>query len=121
MNTADGLASRWGTRDVVFTNRAQVFEVNQSRFDPATGINTTTTTIFVREGAGELFRRYTELHRERGYPLATTTRLLEAAGFMVASMHGLADNEAVGQGLQPFTEGAGRVVIAARRNAAPAV
>jgi SAM-dependent methyltransferase len=118
MNTADGLATRWGTRDVVFTNRAQIFEVNQSRFDSASGINTTTTTVFVREGAGELFRRYTEVHRERGYPVATITRMLQAADFEVASIYGLSDNEAAGHGLQPLTPGAGRVVIAARRTAA---
>jgi hypothetical protein len=72
----------------------------------------------VREEGGELFRRYTEVHRERGYSVATITRLLEATDFAVAAIYGLADNEALGEGLRPFGEGAGRVIVSARRNGA---
>ena len=118
MNTQTGLKERWGTRDRVFTNRADVFEVNQSSFDDAASTNTTVTTIFVREPGTDLFRRYSEVHRERAYTVPTITGLLEQAGFDVSKVYGLPDS--VGGAPQKFTsayETCGRVVIAARKRA----
>ena len=91
LNTLYGLATRWGTRDHVFTARPDLFEANQYRFDDETGINTVTTTLFVRQGSADLFKRFTEIHRERGYPPETVGNLLAAAGFEVVSMQGLSD------------------------------
>ena len=41
-------------------------------------------TFYVREG--ELFRRYTETHVQRGYTPAQMVRLLEQAGLQVLEM-----------------------------------
>lgn len=116
MNTPHGLATRWGTKDVVATARPTVFEVNQNRYDADSRINTTTTTVFVREDSGNLFRRYVEVHRERGYPTHRIVELLAQAGLEVASLHALADMyQGLAGGLGPLTDDAGRVVVAARR------
>lgn len=115
MNTPQGLATRWGTKDVVSTNRAGLFEVNQNRYDSETNINTTTTTIFVREGGSDHYRRYTEVHRERGYATETVVALLTQAGFEIAALHALPDMyEGLAGGLAPLTQDARRIVIAAR-------
>jgi SAM-dependent methyltransferase len=113
MNTERRLATDWGTRDCVFTNRSHVFEVNQSRFDADSGINTTSTTVFVEQSDG-LFRRYHEVHRERAYPLATLTRLLHETGLTVVSVHGIGSPHGLKHNLLPFTEDAPRVFITAR-------
>lgn len=120
MNTPHGLATRWGTKDAVSTARADLFEVNQNRYDADTHINTTTTTVFVHDskaGDGEArFRRYTEVHRERGYTLETVLALLARAGLAPLSVEQLADGfQGLTQGLSPVTDEAGRVVICARR------
>jgi SAM-dependent methyltransferase len=116
LNTASGLSTRWGTRDRVFTNRADVFEVNQSNFDERSAVNTTVTTIFVREPDGQLFRRYTEIHRERAYSMAVLQRLLHEAGFLVERTYGVPDSvDGVPQKIDPDRDDAGRVVIAARK------
>lgn len=116
LNTPSGLATRWGTRDRVFTNRADVFEVNQSNFDDRSAVNTTVTTIFVGEPDGELFRRYTEIHKERAYSIAVLERLLHEAGFLVERTYGLPDSvDGVPQKLEPAQDDTGRVVIVARR------
>lgn len=122
MNTPHGLATRWGTKDIVATNRADIFEVNQNRYDTKVCTNTTTTTVFVREpeiDASEtsgVFRRYTEVHRERGYPIETITTLLSDAGLKVLSIEELADSfQGMAGGLSPLTEDASRIVVAARR------
>lgn len=116
MNTVEGLATRWGTQDQVFTNRANMFEVNQSRFDEASATNTTTTTLFIREPSTELFRRYTEVHRERAFPLEMVRNLLEQSGLAVAGLYGLRDGASgLQQSLEPWESGMGRVMVAARR------
>ena len=122
MNTAHGLATRWGTQDIISTNRADVFEVNRHRYNRETCINTTTTTIFVRnEGEAATkeagcFHRYTEVHRQRGYPNETLTALLHQAGMEVLSMEEVAEVQmGCAGGLRPLTELAGRVMVVARR------
>lgn len=118
LNTLHGLATRWGTRDHVFTARPDLFEANQYRFQEETGINTVTTTLFVRQGTGDLFQRFTEVHRERGYPPETISGLLTAAGLDVISIQGLSDRfQGLSGGLQPLTEDAGRMMVLARRGA----
>lgn len=117
VNTSSGLSTRWGTRDRVFTNRADVFEVNQSNFDEPSAVNTTVTTIFVRQPGGQLFRRYTEIHKERAYSTAVLKRLLGEAGFLVERTYGLPDSvDGVPQKLEPARDDAGRVIIAARKS-----
>lgn len=116
MNTVHGLATRWGTKDVVSTNRPNLFEVNQNRFDADTEINTTTTTVFVRKEGSELFQRFTEVHCERGYPIPLLLNLLETAEFETIAALGLSEGYVgVSEGLAPLTPEAGRVVVVARR------
>jgi hypothetical protein len=116
VNTASGLSTRWGTRDRVFTDRADVFEVNQSNFDERSAVNTTVTTIFVREPDRQLFRRYTEIHRERAYSMAVLNRLLHEAGLLVERTYGVPDSlDGVPQKIAPDRDDAARVIIAARR------
>ncbi len=116
MNTPHGLSTRWGTKDVVSTARADLFEVNQNRYDAATCINTTTTTVFVRADGADLFRRYVEVHRERGYPVEMLIELLRQTGLEMVALHGLSDaSQGMIGALTAWAEDAGRVVIAARR------
>jgi SAM-dependent methyltransferase len=117
MNTIHGLTTRWGTKDVVSTSRPSLFEVNQNRFDPETNVNTTTTTVFVRAENSDLFHRYTEVHRERGYAPSVVLELLERAGLTCVSVRGLADMySGLTGGLEDLTETSGRMVIAARKS-----
>lgn len=116
MNTIHGLATRWGTKDVVSTNRPNLFEVNQNRFDPETNINSTTTTVFVRAEESDLFHRYSEVHRERGYPTPVIVKLLQDADLEPIAVHGLADMySGLSGGLEDLTEESGRIVVASRR------
>lgn len=115
MNTPHGLATRWGTKDVVATNRADIFEVNQNRYDSETRINTTTTTVFVRDNALGSFQRHTEVHRERGYPLSTIVTLLRKAALEPIAVHGLDDMyQGLTQGLGLPADDTGRIIIVAR-------
>src|SRR5579859_7641181 len=116
MNTLHGLATRWGTRDLVSTARPDLVEVNQYRFHEESGMNTVTTTIFVRQAENDLFRRYTEVHRERGYPSEKIAALLQQAGLDIVSLHGLNDKfQGLIGGLRPLDDQAGRMIIVARR------
>lgn len=116
MNTEHGLATRWGTKDVVSTARADIFEVNQNRYDANTRTNTTTTTIFVRTEDKDLFQRFVEVHRERAYPVSTMVERLKRAGLEVVAIHALGDlYQGLERGLTALTDDAGRVVIVARR------
>jgi cyclopropane fatty-acyl-phospholipid synthase-like methyltransferase len=117
MNTVHGLATRWGTRDCVSTARRDVMEVNRYRFEANECISTIRTTAFVRQDEGGQFRRFEEVHRERGYPVATVRNLVERAGLRVVKVHGLYDRFQGLSGLQPLTEDSGRMVVVARRNA----
>jgi hypothetical protein len=91
-------------------------ELNHYRFDAERALSTVTTTVFVREGEDELYRRYTEVHRERAYPMTTLSRLLAAAGFELLAVHGLSEQfQGLAGGLEPYNEEHGRVVMVARR------
>ena len=116
VNTPFGLATRWGTRDLVHTARDDVFEVNQNRYSADTGINNTTTTVFVRIDETGTYRRYTEVHRERGYSAETIAPLIRRAGLEVVSIQGLADSfEGIAKGLSPLDEQTGRIMAVARK------
>lgn len=52
----------------------------ENYFDEDTGINEYDITFFVREG--ELFRRFTETHLQRGYTLTDMKRFIKAAGLV---------------------------------------
>lgn len=122
MNTPHGLATRWGTRDILSTSRPDVVEINQHRYNPDNKTNSTITTIFVRavEAAGigspDLFRRYVEVHRERGYLTEELVNLMLQAGLTPLSIEGVADmTRGIKSGLEPVADDTGRLMVAARR------
>ncbi len=122
MNTPHGLATRWGTRDVLSTARQDLFEFCRNRFDADQAINTTTSLVFVRDEATGLFRLTTEIHRERGYEAETLRGLIENAGFSVVAVSGLGDLYAgISRRLQPLSGESGRIVMVARKRGAGAV
>ena len=114
MNTISGLAVRWGTSQGIQADADDVFVAYKTEFDHETDVATMTITGFVREG--ELYRRFSEVHRERGYPLAAIESGLRTAGMEVLEVHGLAA-PAPGASLQlePPHRDTGRVLFLARR------
>jgi SAM-dependent methyltransferase len=115
MNTIHGLAIRWGSKACVTTVRQHTVEVNSYQFEAERCLHTVRTKTFVRRGDTEAFERFDEVHQERGYPVETVTELLDGAGFAVVSTHGLHDQFQGPAGLQPLTDGIGRMVVVARR------
>jgi SAM-dependent methyltransferase len=118
MNTIHGLETRWGSGDRIATMRREFVELNQYHFDPTSRINSVTNTVFVREGDGPLFRRYTEVHRERGYAPEHVFGFLRDAGLDVLAAYGLGDDfQGLTLGLEPLSDDAGRMVVVAQRAA----
>lgn len=75
-------------------------------YDPEEEINEYDLTVFVRE-EGELFRRFTETHFQRGYTLEQMLALVEQAGMAVVEAMDADTGEAV-------TEHSERVYVVAR-------
>lgn len=69
---------------VIAENREDCSFIWENYYDPEEELNEYDMTFFVREG--ELFRRYTETHFQRGYTPAQIHRLLEQAGMQVLEM-----------------------------------
>lgn len=75
-------------------------------YDVEEGINEYDLTVFVRE-EGELFRRFTETHYQRGYTVEQMTGLVEQAGLTVVEVMDADTGEAV-------TDRSERVYVVAR-------
>lgn len=75
-------------------------------YDVEEGINEYDLTVFVRE-EGELFRRFTETHYQRGYTVEQMTGLVEQAGMTVVEVTDADTGEAV-------TDKSERVYVVAR-------
>lgn len=115
-NTIFGLAVRWGTAQRVQADTDDVFVSSKTEFDHDTDVATMSITGFVREG--ELYRRFAEVHQERGYPLATIESGLRAAGMQVLEVHGLAaPTPGASLQLEPSHRETGRVFFIAQRPA----
>lgn len=84
-NTIHGLAHRWGTATTIEHDAPDLFVLHDTRYDSERQINTLTVHGFVRRGNG--FERFTDVARERGYPLATLRALLRDAGLQVRGMY----------------------------------
>ena len=69
---------------VIAENREDCSFIWENYYDPEEELNEYDMTFYVREG--ELFRRYTETHVQRGYTPAQMVRLLEQAGLQVLEM-----------------------------------
>lgn len=107
MNTIQGLATRWGNRVWLIQDNEDAVEVDQSEFDYDTGIATLKVNAFLRRER-DLYERVREIHRERGYPVPTIDRELEAAGFEILGRWSNAE-------FAEITAQTGRVFYAARR------
>ncbi|MBI4498390.1 MAG: class I SAM-dependent methyltransferase [Chloroflexi bacterium] len=116
MNTRYGLAERWGTVQRVQADTEDFFLVGKTEFDYEADIAILTLTGFVREG--ETFRRFTEVHGERAYPLATIEAGLREAGLSVLEIHGLmTPTPGAALQLEPPHRETGRVLFLAQRPA----
>ncbi|MGN0401879.1 MAG: class I SAM-dependent DNA methyltransferase [Acetatifactor sp.] len=69
---------------VIAENREDCSFIWENYYDPEEELNEYDMTFFIREG--ELFRRHTETHFQRGYTPAQMQRLLEQAGLQVLEM-----------------------------------
>lgn len=87
MNTIYGLAVDWMREETYIQNEADDFmEIHRQSFDYENQVATMEITVFNQRD--ELWERFDETHRERGYPIADIQFLLNEAGFEIAGMYG---------------------------------
>ena len=87
MNTIYGLAVDWMREETYIQNEADDFmEIHRQSFDYENQVATMAITVFHKRG--ELWARFDETHRERGYPIADIQFLLNETGFEIAGMFG---------------------------------
>lgn len=89
-------------------NREDCSFIWENFFDPETGVNEYDLTVFVQE-EGNLFRRFHEVHYQKGYTPETICRLLGGSGMEVLLLQ---DSETGGV----VTEESERVLVVARGN-----
>lgn len=70
---------------VIAENRDSCSFIWENYYDDKEAINEYDVTIFVKE-QGELFRKFTETHLQKGYTKDTIVRLLEKAGMSILEM-----------------------------------
>ena len=87
-------------------NREDCSFIWENYYDPEEGLNEYDLTVFVRQ-EGETFRRFSEVHVQRGYTLEQMTSLLERAGMVLLEA---VDADTSG----PVTPESGRIYIVAR-------
>lgn len=66
--------------NTIAENRPEGSFIWDNYFDEETGINEYDLAIFIPEGERGLYRKYEEIHYQRGYELETVKRLLRQAG-----------------------------------------
>lgn len=110
MNTRAGLEADWNGNCWV-QEIEETYFIQQAEWDAETAIATMTLTCFVRLGPD--YRRFEEVHRERGYTLDEITAALESAGLTV--LDAFACLPRIGPTMEPPGETTGRVVLVARR------
>jgi len=87
MNTIYGLAVDWMREETYIQNEADDFmEIHRQSFDYENQVATMEITVFNQRD--ELWERFDETHRERGYPIADIQFLLNETGFEIAGMFG---------------------------------
>lgn len=87
MNTIYGLAVDWMREKTYIQNETDDFiEIHQQDFDYENLIASMTVTVFQKQG--HLWKRFDEIHQERGYPIADIQFLLSETGFEIAGMYG---------------------------------
>jgi SAM-dependent methyltransferase len=110
MNTRAGLESGWNGKCWV-QEIDDTYFIQQAEWNAETAIATMTLTCFVRLGRD--YRRFEEVHTERGYTLDEITAALESAGLRV--LDAFACLARIGPTFEPPGETTGRVVLVARR------
>jgi SAM-dependent methyltransferase len=105
MNTIYFLEHIWG--DVEVEEREGYLHVMQSHYEARDNTSTLVLTGFVQEEE-TLYRRFDEVHVERGYAIATVNPLLERAGLQVEAAYDCFDT-------QPPQPQSHRVLWVARR------
>jgi SAM-dependent methyltransferase len=109
MNTRAGLAADWNGNCWV-QEIGDTYFIQQAEWDAETAIATMTLTCFARLGRD--YRRFEEIHTERGYTLDEITAALEAAG--LTTLDAFACLPRIGPTFEPPGETTGRVVLVAR-------
>ena len=66
--------------DVIAENREEGSFIWENSYDPESGLNDYSLTLFIPEGDEGLYRRYEELHTQRGYSLDTVRNLIDRSG-----------------------------------------
>ena len=90
-------------------NREDCSFIWENFYDPEGDINEYDLTVFVRK-EGDIFRKFTETHLQRGYTAEQMTRLVEQAGMEVVEVLDADTGEAV-------TDTSERVYVVAREKA----
>jgi SAM-dependent methyltransferase len=109
MNTRAGLAADWDNRCWV-QEVGDTYFIQQAEWDADKAIATVTLTCFAR--IGNDYRRFEEVHRERGYTREEIIAALEAAG--LAPLDAFACLPRIGPTFEPPGDETGRVVLVAR-------
>ncbi len=109
MNTRAGLAADWNGACWV-QEIGDTYFIQQAEWDAETALATMTLTCFARFGPD--YRRFEEVHTERGYTLDEMTAALETAGLTL--LDAFACLPRIGPTFEPPGETTGRVVLVAR-------
>jgi SAM-dependent methyltransferase len=109
MNTRAGLAADWNGNCWV-QEIGDTYFIQQAEWDGETAIATMTLTCFARLGRD--YRRFEEVHTERGYTLDEISAALESAGLTL--LDAFACLPRIGPTFEPPGETTGRIVLVAR-------
>ena len=108
MNTRAGLGTDWNGNCWV-QEIGDTYFIQQAEWDAETALATMTLTCFARLGPN--YRRFEEVHRERGYTLDEITAALEKAG--LTPLDAFACLPRIGPTFEPPGEATGRVILVA--------
>ena len=109
MNTRAGLSADWNGNCWV-QEIGETYFIQQAEWDADTALATMTLTCFVR--LGHDYRRFEEVHTERGYTLDEIIAALEIAG--LTPLDAFACLPRIGPTFEPPGESTGRVVLVTR-------
>jgi hypothetical protein len=107
MYTVRGLEMAWGARDEIHTDHPAFFVATRTSWDPTTAVSTKTFWGFDKVDGS--WRRWSEQHTSRAYPLAHVAGSLKVAGFDVEEMF-----DWRGHAPGPVSDSTDRVVCVAR-------
>lgn len=109
MNTRAGLAADWNNRCWV-QEIGDTYFIQQAEWNTEAAIATMTLTCFAR--LGQDYRRFEEVHRERGYTLDEIVTALETAG--LTPLDTFACLPRIGPTFEPPGEATARVILVAQ-------